>query len=196
MDIQTPSPCCSAFVSLDESGSPYCKKCYEPAPLDLVTIAEYEPISDVYELRNYKQLNSGNDFPMWTAELFENGHKVAYLTDRGDGGEIRFDTVPQKFGTTPKAELRDRLQAAAEELPPITHSGMELGWTIDMLFGTLAAEAAAFKHAKTYFTFIPTGAEIGGFAHLKVGRKKVRKDDLLLDDWLAQNTDITIVRPR
>ncbi|MCH9836284.1 hypothetical protein K0U83_11515 [bacterium] len=192
MLVQELSPCCSAFVSIDEVGTPYCKKCYEPAPLNSSEVKEYKSISESFEIRNFKSLKRGHDFPMWTADLFEDGKKVAYLTDRGDGGEVRVEMAE----ALPKSGLYRRLQAAADALAPVTHYDQVLDWSVDMLLGELASEAEAFKHAATYLTFIPAGGSIGGFAHLKVGRKKVRKDDLLVDGWLSKNTDITLVLPR
>jgi len=147
-----------------------------------------------YSLKGYKHFNEMSEETLcFHTTLLRDGKEVATIKNDGHGGCDWEDFVSK--------EERERYAEAAKTLPPWKYEGKEYEQGTEGLTMFLIAEHEAYKSAEKYFTFYTPKDGIHQFGQVKVGRKKMRKDDPRLatrhfwDSFFKNEEEVILVNP-
>ena len=117
------------------------------------------------------------------------GTEIGEASNDGHGGSHLIHVKPEHRSAF--------AEEARRAVPPTSVEWGDGTWDRgeEGLIDVLLAEREARQHARRYFTFIPAGGDIeSGFSFLKVGRRKVRSDEVrTIESFLASNSDVVVV---
>lgn len=117
------------------------------------------------------------------AEILCDGKPVATLEDRADGGCVVVRHLFDEDVEVSRAKMEALCEALGED-------NLSNGRPTEDVLNRIIFEYEARKHAKKYFTLVQiTDFGWRDIAFLKVGGKKVKANDPMIDGWLARNAD-------
>ena len=147
-----------------------------------------------YSLKGYKHFKEMSEETLcFHTTLLRDGKEVATIKNDGQGAcDLEyFDS----------REEHERYAEAAKALPPWKYEGEEFEQDTEGLTLHLIAEYEAYKSAEKYFTFYTPKDGIHQFGQVKLGRKKMRKDDPRLatrhfwDSFFKNEEEVILVNP-
>ena len=164
----------------------------------LTDLKTFAPIS-TYSLTNVKVAEFASDETLcFRANIMQGRKKIATVSNDGHGGPDWMQFVnkeEEKLFMQEAHKLRVKkflaeLDAMHPDKPNSNHTEYEMSSLVEQMM----EEAQAMKHAKTWFTYLQDGNDIGSYSMLKMGRKKVPHNHPALKKWLEENgSDIVLV---